>query len=108
MGIFVVDRMVAQGSTQELAAGLTVARRVFEVGVDGDPGLVTATLGAVPGVGATEKSRRLAAIWQVTAEGDVSADLAVALVGAGLQLRSLGRMGEDLGEVYRHYYEGGR
>jgi ABC-2 type transport system ATP-binding protein len=108
VGIFVAGRMVAQGSTQELAAGLTVGPRVFEVGVDGDPGLVTATLGAVPGVGAAEKSPRLAATWQVTAEGDVSADLAAALVGAGLQLRSLVRVGEDLDEVYRHYYEVGR
>jgi hypothetical protein len=108
VGIFVAGRMVAQGSTQELAAGLAVGPRVFEVGVDGDPGLVTATLGAVPGVGAAEKSPRLAATWQVTAEGDVSADLAAALVGAGLQLRSLVRVGEDLDEVYRHYYEVGR
>jgi ABC-2 type transport system ATP-binding protein len=108
VGIFVAGRMVAQGRTAELAAQVDVGPRVFEVGVDGDAESVPAVLGAVGGVIAVVPDPRVPRAWRVTAASDVAADLAGSLVAAGLRLRSLRRLGDDLDEVYRRYFEEGR
>jgi ABC-2 type transport system ATP-binding protein len=108
VGIFVNGRMVAQGRTDELAASVATSSWVFEVGVDGDPASVTAVLSATAGVTGVEPDRRIPRAWQVTAEADVAGVLAADLVAAGLRLRSLRRLGEDLDEIYRHYFEEGR
>ncbi|MFH1331579.1 MAG: ABC transporter ATP-binding protein [Actinomycetota bacterium] len=108
VGIFIEGRMVAQGKTDELVAGMELGPTVLEVGVDGDPGLVLATLHSVGGVTGVEPDQRVPRAWRVTAETDLSADVAAALVAAGLRLRSLRRIGEDLDSVYRRYFEEAR
>ena len=105
VGIFLGGRIVAQGRTDELMAGLETGPTVLEVAVDGDPGLVAATLQSVAGVTGVEPDRRVPRAWRVAAPTDPSADVAVALVAAGLRLRSLRRVGEDLDAVYRRFFE---
>ena len=98
IGIFVGGRLVAEGSISELSAA-GGSRAVIEVGVaTGDP---TAVLGAVPGV---IEVRAEAQQWLVTADRDVTAEIAAALAAHSLVPVHLRLRSEELGEIYRRYF----
>jgi ABC-2 type transport system ATP-binding protein len=108
VGIFVAGRLAAQGRTAELLAGAEGGPAVLQVAVDGDPDAAAAALRSAAGVTDVAPDPRVPRAWRVTADDDVSADLAAALVASGLRLRSLRRMGEDLDAAYRRYFEEAR
>lgn len=105
VGIFIDGTMVAEGEPEALAAQMAPGEVVLEVVIDGDTTAVRSTLGALPGVSAVEENRRALGGWKVTADRDVAGDLAAAVVGAGMRLRLLRRVGDDLDRVYHRYFE---
>jgi ABC-2 type transport system ATP-binding protein len=105
VGIFFEGRMVAVGRPGELAAGLGSSGAVLEVVVDGDADAVRAVLGGVPGVTAVDENPRALSAWTVTAVRDVTGEVAAAVVGAGMRLRLLRRLDDDLDRVYHRYFE---
>jgi len=108
VGIFVKGRLVAQGRVQELAAQMSDAGVVIEVGAAGDPAEVERALLAVPGVQRVQRvarDERDPQRWRVTADDDATGALARSLVTAGLTVTSLRRHGDDLDELYRRYFE---
>jgi ABC-2 type transport system ATP-binding protein len=105
VGIFVRGRMVAEGRMSELADRLTKGPITVEVGVAEDGGDPERVLGSVPGVEGVQRDERDPRLWLVTSSRDVRATLAAALTAAGLPPWHLRRRGEDLDDVYRHYFE---
>jgi len=105
VGLFFEGKLVAEGRPAALAAGLESSGMAIEVVIDGSADRVRAVLGAIPGVSSVEPNPRAVNGWTVTADRDVSGEAAAAVVEAGLPLRLLRRVGDDLDRVYHRYFE---
>jgi ABC-2 type transport system ATP-binding protein len=104
IGIFVEGRMVAMGPMHELAEQLGTGPMTLEVSVEPPLEPAEQLLAAVPGVTRVERDPRDSRLLVATAERDVRADVARALVQAGSPPLHLRRRGDELDEIYRRYF----
>jgi ABC-2 type transport system ATP-binding protein len=104
VGIFVAGKLVANGPMDSLAEQL--GRGPMEIEVSAPPPLdaVRAAAMRVRGVTDVTDDERDPRLLIVHAESDVRADLARALVEAGLPPVHLRRRGDELDEIYRRYF----
>ncbi|CAN5700071.1 ABC transporter ATP-binding protein [soil metagenome] len=105
VGIFVSGKLVAHGAMGKLAEQLGTGPMEIELSVAAPLAAVSAALGKVPGVIGVAADVRDERMIVVTAERDVRADLAQALVEAGHPPSHLRRRGDELDEIYRQYFE---
>jgi ABC-2 type transport system ATP-binding protein len=101
IGVFVRGRLVASGTIDELAAGLS-DRWVFSVGTTGLDD-TRATLSEIPGVRRVERSDGR---WSLTADHDVREGIQHTVWSEGGQLLHLSRAGADLDMIYHRYFQG--
>jgi ABC-2 type transport system ATP-binding protein len=101
IGVFVGGRLVASGTIDELAAGLS-DRWVFSVGTTGLDDTRTA-LSEIPGVRRVERSDGR---WSLTADYDVRERIQHTVWSEGGQLTHLSRAGADLDMLYHRYFQG--
>jgi ABC-2 type transport system ATP-binding protein len=106
IAIFVAGRVVAMGRVHELAEQLGTGPLTIELAVDtaDDDGAVERAIAAHPGVRRVERDQRDGRLLVVTAERDVRAELARALVEAGAPPVHVRRRGDELDEIYRRYF----
>jgi len=104
VGIFVSGKLVASGTTQKLAA--QAATGTIEIEVIAAPPLDAVRQAAlkVSGVASVATDGRDKDMLVVTANRDVRAELARALVEAGHPPYHLRRRGDELDEIYRRYF----
>jgi ABC-2 type transport system ATP-binding protein len=104
VGIFVSGKLVASGTTDKLAAEAGSGPIVVELSASGPTDVVRSAVTSVSGVTTVAADARDANLLVVTAERDVRADLAAALVNAGAPPLHLRRRGDELDEIYRRYF----
>ncbi|MDX1450871.1 MAG: ABC transporter ATP-binding protein, partial [Acidimicrobiia bacterium] len=104
IAIFVGGRVIAEGTTAQLAAELADGRAAFEVVAHADRDRLAAALGAGRGVGATDVVPLGADRWRVSLPSDNVRLLVPALVEAGIDVRGLRDLGTDLDEIYHRYF----
>jgi ABC-2 type transport system ATP-binding protein len=104
VGIFVDGKLVASGRMDKLADELGAGRVQFEVGVDASLETVRQAAAKVRGITGITPDERDPKLFVITAERDVRADLAKALVESGHPPTHLRRRGDELDEIYRRYF----
>ena len=106
VGIFVSGKLVASGTTDRLAAQAGAGPIAIEVVAAPPLEQVRQAALRVSGVASVEPDSRDKHMLVVTANRDVRADLARALVEAGHPPYHLRRRGDELDEIYRRYFAG--
>jgi ABC-2 type transport system ATP-binding protein len=105
IAIFVDGEVVAMGTVAQLAGRQQSGAQIqVEVGADGDPEQVAATLRAVPGVTEVTRDPHDTRLWVVTGEPAVRGLVAQALVAANQLPWQLRDRGMDLDEIYQRYF----
>ena len=104
VGIFVNGKLVASGTTDKLAAQAGSGPITIEVVAAPPVDQVRQAVLKVDGVTSVVADQRDKQLLVVTANRDVRADLARALVEAGHPPFHLRRRGDELDEVYRRYF----
>jgi ABC-2 type transport system ATP-binding protein len=105
IAIFVAGDVVAMGTVREIAQRQTAgAHLALEVGADGDPDAVAATLRGVTGVVNVEPDEHDTRLWVVTGDPAIRPRVAQALVAAGQIPWHLRSRGMELGEIYERYF----
>lgn len=106
VGIFVSGRMVASGPMEELAAQVIASSPVVEVRVGGEQVQAAAdVLREVPGVERCDPDpAEPDGLVVVVSDDAVVPRLANRLVHAQIPLRHLRRRGDELDEIYRHWF----
>jgi ABC-2 type transport system ATP-binding protein len=104
VGIFVSGKLVASGTTDKLAAQAGTGSIEIEVMAAPPLDAVRAAALKVPGVNKVVPDIRDKDMFVVTANRDVRAELARALVEAGHPPYHLRRRGDELDEIYRRYF----
>jgi ABC-2 type transport system ATP-binding protein len=105
IAIFVDGSVVAMGTVAELAGRQRSGAQIqIEVGADGDPEEVAATLRSVPGVSEVVRDNHDRRLWIVTGQPEVRGSVAQALVAAGQIPWQLHDRGMDLDEIYQRYF----
>jgi ABC-2 type transport system ATP-binding protein len=105
IAIFVSGSVVAQGTVRELAERqASGALAQIEIGADGEPAAVAATLRGVPGVTEVTADPRDSRLWVVTGEPGVRRKVAEALVAAGQIPWQMRSRGMELDEIYQRYF----
>lgn len=105
IGIFVSGKMVAEGTMQELAAGVNGGSQTVELGTTGEPEIVEEALRSVTGIDRIELDLQDKRLWLATAEGDLRESIVRALISRGVGIWHLRRRGAELDELYRRYFE---
>ena len=104
VGIFVGGKLVASGRMDTLADELGAGRVQIEVAAHAPLETVRQAATKVRGVLSVAADEREDDLFVVTAERDVRADVARALVEAGHPPTHLRRRGDELDEIYRRYF----
>ena len=104
VGIFVGGKLVASGRMDKLADELGAGRVQVEVSAQAPLEAVRQAAGNVRGVTSVTADDHEEGLFVITAERDVRADLARALVEAGHPPTHLRRRGDELDEIYRRYF----
>ena len=104
VGIFVAGKLVASGRMDKLADELGAGRVHIEVAAGAPLETVRQAASKVRGVTAVAADERDDKLFVITAERDVRAELARALVEAGHPPTHLRRRGDELDEIYRRYF----
>jgi len=105
MAIFVEGRVVAEGTSAELATRLGDGRATYEVvtGADGSEGRAL-----IEALGSDVEVRRVGARrWRVSLPASGVSRLIPALVAAGVDVREVRDLGSDLDEIYHRYFTEG-
>ena len=105
VGIFVSGKLVASGPMAKLSGQLGTGPISIEVATSGPVDAVRKAAESVEGVESVESDQRDKHMAVVHADHDVRADLAKALVAAGLPPYHLRRRGDELDEIYRRYFQ---
>lgn len=100
VGIFVKGRLVAVGTTAELAERFSAGAAEYEVATAGD-GLASGVLEGLPGV---RSVRRDGELWIVAAEPARGPAIVSTLADKGFEVTHFRRRGQDLDELYRRYF----
>jgi len=104
VGIFVAGKLVAQGQMATLAEQLGTGPMEIELSAPPPLDAARAAAASVRGVKSVSVDPRDHRMLVVTAERDVRADLARALVAAGHPPSHLRRRGDELDEIYRRFF----
>jgi ABC-2 type transport system ATP-binding protein len=102
VAIFVNGSIVAQGRPEELATAISEGRTTLELESDADGSAIESTLAPL---GATEVTSTGMNHWRFSTPAERSAEVAQALAAAGIVVIQLKKIGDDLDEVYRRYFE---
>jgi len=105
VAIFVAGRIVAQGRPSDLAVETSQGRVALELDADVADGALAAALAPLQ---ASELEAEGGQRWRFSVPADRDDDVATSLVAAGIKVRQLRRIGDDLDEVYRRYFESTR
>jgi ABC-2 type transport system ATP-binding protein len=105
VGIFVSGKLVASGTTDKLAAQAGTGPIEIEVVAAPPLDAVRTAIQKVPGVTKVGSDMHDKNMLVVTANRDVRAELARALVEAGHPPYHLRRRGDELDEIYRRYFQ---
>ncbi len=103
VAIFVSGRIIAAGTTHELALAGTGPERL-ELRIDGDREDLVRALEGVDGVEEIRRGRRPGS-WEVVLERAATGDAVRALVTGGVEVLELRRASEDLDEIYHRYFQ---
>jgi ABC-2 type transport system ATP-binding protein len=103
VGIFVAGKMVAEGTTGQLAKSLGSTSTLYEVGVAAEPDRVREALASLPAVTSITPMPRSHS-WRVGVDAGQASAIVSTLVAAGLPLLHFRPMGEDLDEIYHNYF----
>jgi ABC-2 type transport system ATP-binding protein len=103
LAIFVSGRIIAEGSSAELAATLADGRARFEIVADVPASDVTHVL-AEAGITDVETSATGVNRWSVSVPADAADRLLAVLVEGGIPLREARDLGSDLTEIYHRYF----
>jgi ABC-2 type transport system ATP-binding protein len=101
VGIFVKGRLVAIGTTAELAERFSGGAAEYEVATSAN-GAAGGVLEGLPGV---RSVRRDGEFWVVAAEPTQASSIVTTLAGRGLEITHFRRRGQDLDELYRRYFK---
>lgn len=104
VGIFVAGKLVASGRMDKLADELGAGRVHIELAADAPLDAIRQAATKVRGVTSVAADERDDKVFVITAERDVRADVARALVEAGHPPIHLRRRGDELDEIYRRYF----
>ncbi|HUR15916.1 MAG TPA: ABC transporter ATP-binding protein [Candidatus Limnocylindrales bacterium] len=107
VGIFVSGRLVASGRMDKLAGELGTGPISIEVAAPPPLDAVMNAARAIRGVTSVRRDDRDARMVLIDADHDVRAEVATALVAAGLPPSHLRRRGDELDEIYRRYFAAG-
>lgn len=107
MAIFVSGRVVAEGSSGELASKLGEGRSSLELRADTEESMLRSVLREEVGADAFDLRLVGAQRWRVSLEPERVATILPALVRAGVQVRELRDTGAELDEIYHRYFESG-
>jgi ABC-2 type transport system ATP-binding protein len=111
VAIFNKGRILAQGRMSQLAEEVAGDQLELEVGIDGPPDQVAAALRSVAGVTNVSPDPHDPQLWHVTGPQSIRNHIASDLAARGMAVRQLRRVGDELDEIYRRYFErdeGGR
>lgn len=103
VGIFVEGRLVAEGTTAQLAKSLGSTSSLYEVGVGADPDRVVEVLTGVPAITSITPTGRVHS-YRVAVEAGEAPAIISSLVSADLPILHFRPMGEDLDEIYHSYF----
>ncbi len=103
VAIFVSGRIIAAGTTHELALAGTGPERL-ELRIDGDREDLVRALEGVDGVEEIRHGRRPGS-WEVVLERAATGDAVRALVTGGVEVLELRRASEELDEIYHRYFQ---
>jgi ABC-2 type transport system ATP-binding protein len=103
VGIFVKGKLVAEGTTAQLAKSLGSTSTLYEVGVGADPEQVMQVLSAIPAVASVAATGRTHS-YRVAVEAGKAPAIISTLVSADLPILHFRPMGEDLDEIYHSYF----
>ncbi len=103
VAIFVSGRIIAAGTTHELALAGTGPERL-ELRIDGDREDLVRALEGVDGVEEIRRGRRPGS-WEVVLERAATGDAVRALVTGGVEVLELRRASEELDEIYHRYFQ---
>ena len=103
VGIFVEGKLVAEGTTAQLAKSLGSTSALYEVGVGADAEQVTQVLSAIPAVASVTATGRPHS-YRVAVEAGEAPAIISTLVSADLPILHFRPMGEDLDEIYHSYF----
>jgi ABC-2 type transport system ATP-binding protein len=106
VGIFVEGKLVAQGTPEQLAAGLEDAGAAYEIWADADEEALRASLanadgGSPPVDIATSGPGRFRVVLQ---DRDISR-LLRALMASDIEVRQIRDLGSNLDQIYRQYFQ---
>lgn len=104
MAIFVRGRVVAEGTSAELAANIGSGQSAFEIVTTSSEEELEAALGVGSAVRAADLRLVGANRWRVGVPADSASRLMHALVEAGLDVREIRDLGSDLDEIYHRYF----
>ena len=104
VGIFVQGKLVASGRMDKLSEQLGTGRVHIEVAAEAPFETLRQAVAKVRGVTSVAADERDDSLVVISAERDVRADLARALVEAGHPPTLLRRRGDELDEIYRRYF----
>jgi ABC-2 type transport system ATP-binding protein len=102
VAIFVNGSIVAQGRPDELATAIGEGRTTLELETEAAGPAVEQALAPL---GAGDITSTGLGRWRLSVPAERSAEVASALAGAGVAVLQLRRIGDDLDEVYRRYFE---
>ncbi len=103
VAIFVSGRIIAAGTTHELALAGTGPERL-ELRIDGDREDLARALEGVDGVEEIRRGRRPGS-WEVVLDRAATGDAVRALVTGGVEVLELRRASEELDEIYHRYFQ---
>ncbi len=103
VAIFVSGRIVASGTTHELAVGGAGPERL-ELRIDGGRDDLVRALEGVPGIDDIRPGRRPGS-WEVVVAREHAGDAVRALAAGGVEILELRRASEELDEIYRRYFQ---
>jgi len=103
VGLFYQGKMALSGSVAELARAVIGSSYHIQVQAQGDKEVLSKALQQVPGIAKVEHDG--ADIYDITADGDLRAEAATAVVKAGGRLLSLQVEEPSLDDIYARYFE---
>jgi ABC-2 type transport system ATP-binding protein len=105
IAIFVAGDVVAMGTVAEIAASQQRGAHItLDIGADGDPAAVGATIRAVPGVASTAVDPQDHRLWTVSVLPEARSAILSALLAAGQTPWLVRDRGMELDEIYQRYF----
>ena len=103
VGLFNIGKMVMVGTVQELAQNVLGGAYIISIDLEKQAPQLLEVLQKVLGVKSVNKLSELK--YEIDAERDIRADLAIAVVGAGARLLSMNMEARSLDDIYAQYFK---